>query len=96
MFISVVSKNGMRVSEKNSDKVFKDKEQHDRFYEWAWQVIPYAEAKERVENLGYVIREDDEIPETISRFAIWRRVSPGIRKPELVEFEGMKLKIKVL
>jgi len=77
--------------------------QQERFREWAWEHIPYKEAKERVEKLGYEVWEGDgeyniETPKNsdpICRFAIWRRVDPNKRKPELIEFEGMKLKVRI-
>jgi len=95
MFLTIVSKNGERITDKNENTIFESKEQHDRFWEWAWQVIPYGEAKKRVEKLGYEVREDNDAPETVSRFGIWRRVCHKKRKPEPIEFEGMMLKIRI-
>lgn len=99
MFISIVSKNGEPITKEN--KLFENKKQHDRFWDWAWESISYIEAKLRVEKLGYTVWDGDkeefglEIPEKVSRFQIWRRVDSEIRKPEVIEFEGMTLKIKV-
>ena len=113
MFISIVSKNGKRVPQQKWDSyldvirgsagkniLFDNPEQSNRFWDWAWETIPYTEAKARVEKLGYEVWEGDaefgcEVPETICRFAIWRRVDKEIRKPEVIEFEGMKLGIRV-
>ena len=95
MFLTIISKNDERITDKNGNTIFESKEQHDRFWEWAWQVIPYREAKKRVEKLGYEVREDNDVPETISRFGIWRRVNPEKRKPELIEFEEMMLKVRI-
>ena len=100
MFISIVSKNGKRITKDNENSIFDNPEQQERFLEWAWEHIPYKEAKARVEKLGYEVWEGDdefgiELPEKVTRFQIWRRVDTNIRKPEIVEFEGMKLNIKV-
>ena len=111
MFISIVSKNGERVTQKwqnwrdISDSpeikyIFDSQEQCNRFWAWAWEIVPYSEAKARVQKLGYEVWEGDgeygfELPTEITRFQIWRRVDTNTRKPELVEFEGIKLKIKV-
>jgi hypothetical protein len=100
MFISIVSKNGERITKENENMIFEDKKQQDRFWDWAWETVPYEEAKSRVEKQGYEVWEGDaeygqEIPKVISRFAIWRRVDSDIRKPELIEFEGMKFKIRI-
>ena len=95
MFLTIVSKNGVKITNENEDTIFKNREQQDRFWKWAWESIPYAEVKERIKHLGYGVRENNDVPEIIPRFCIWRRVIPEKRKPELIEFEGMKLKIRV-
>jgi hypothetical protein len=100
MFIFIVEKNGERVTKQNEDKIFNNNEQRERFWDWAWKAVPYNEAKQRVETLGYEVWEGDngygiEIPKKVSRFAIWRRVDPATRKPELIEFEGIKFKVKI-
>ena len=99
MFLSIVSKNGKRVAKDAAwDSIFTSEEQYQRFWDWAWAEILFSEAKARVEALGYKIRSDQgshTAPNTIQRFRIWRYVSPDVRKPEVVEFEDMKLEIKV-
>jgi hypothetical protein len=95
VYLSIVSKNGKRVTQQIKDEVFENKEQSNRFWAWAWEAVSYAEAKARIEKLGFEVRENNDAPETISRFGIWRRVNPEKRKPELIEFEGMMLKIRV-
>jgi len=100
MWISIISKNGEKITKQNEDTLFESKEQRDRFWAWALESIPYKEAKERVEKLGYEVWEGDgefgfEIPQKVTRFQIWRRVDIHKRKPELIEFDDMKLKIKI-
>ena len=100
MFLSIVSKNGERITKDNAETLFDSEAQRDRFWAWAWEIIPYKEAKTRVEKLAYEVWEGDDeygidIPTKVTRFQIWRRVDINTRKPELVEFDGMQLKIKV-
>jgi len=108
MFLTIVSKNGERITKEwlnwknalddpNIKTVFDSAAQCKRFLDWAWESIPYTEAKARVEKLGYEVWEEDTspLPEKVCRFAIWRRVDIKTRKPESVDFEGMKLAIKV-
>ena len=100
MYLSIVSKNGERITKKNQDSIFNSKDQQKRFWDWVGEVIPYSEVKTRVEKLGYEVWEGDdefdiEHPQEVTRFQIWHRVDIHTRKPEVVEFEGMKLGIKV-
>ena len=100
MFITIVEKNGEKITKKNQDTVFINGTQQERFIKWAWESIPYKEARKRVEKLGYKVWEDDTCgppkdTDPICRFAIWRRVDQNKRKPELIEFEGMRLRVKI-
>jgi hypothetical protein len=98
MMLTIISKNGKPILA--DERIFDTVEQATRFNYWAFDQIPYVEAKARVTALGYKVSDTElecgrSLPETITRFAIWRRVDPKKRKPEIVEFEGMTLEIRI-
>ena len=45
MFLSIVSKNGERITKKNQDSIFNSKEQQRRFWDWAGEVIEFEGMK---------------------------------------------------